>query len=406
LDNDRIWTPEYVLLMVANFFVAVNFYALFTTAAGYALDVLGVSEAAAGFGAGIFVIGSLFARVFLIRYTTVFGYKKSLLVSTGALVIFTALFFVGNSFALFCAARFFAGVTFGVNSNTLTTMVSYSIPADRKGEGIAWFSMSQSLGMALGPFFSVSIMHSYGYPSIFLFATIVAVGLFIMVLFIKQPKTGGQDAGASPEDLRGGHSALPPEERGIWRVFERNAVNIAIICVVIYMCNSNFMSFGAIAVTESGAANLSSLIFLVNAGAMLVSRPFIGKIFDKDGPNKIIVFGILSFAAGLFLLSRGLTPAFLPAGALIGLGISSIQGASLPIVVTTSPKHRIAIGTATLFFSLDLGGAIGPTVGGKIVEYSNYGMMYTICAALSVICIPLYFGVLAKKLKPGAGTGI
>jgi len=402
MNNDRILTPEYVLLMVANFFVAVNFYALYTTSANYALKALGVSETLAGLGTGIFVVGALFARVFLIRYVTAFGNKKSLLISTGSLIVFTALPLFGNSFVMFCFARFFAGVTFGVNSNTLTAMVSSSIPSGRKGVGLAWFSMSQSLGMALGPFFSVSIMQMYGFQNVFIFAAVIAAGLFIMIIFIRQPKDDAQSAAASAEDsLR--ESAALPEERGIWRVFERKAVNLALLCVIIYMCNSNFMSFGAISVTDAGAANLSSTIFLLNAFAMIVSRPFIGKIFDKNGPNQLIIFGILTFATGLFLLGHGSSSIFLPAAALIGLGISAIQGSSLPTIVTTSPPHRIAIATATFFFALDLGGAIGPAVGGRIIEHSGFGMMYTVCTVLAVVCIPFYFLVLERKKGKSVG---
>ncbi|MCL2492933.1 MAG: MFS transporter, partial [Clostridiales bacterium] len=61
------------------------------------------------------------------------------------------------------------------------------------------------------------------------------------------------------------------------------------------------------------------------------------------------------------------------------------------------PRHRLAIANATYFFAFDLGAAVGPIVGGKIAEHAGYGMMYIICAVIVAICIPLYFGVFAKR---------
>lgn len=386
--------------MASNFFVAFNFYAMLSTAASFAISDLGVSETRGGIGSGIFVVGALLARIFLARYASRIGFKRTLFIGIGSLIVFTALLLVVNNFWFFLLVRFFGGMTFGINNNTLMTMVSITLPAGRKGEGVGWFSLSQNLGMALGPFFAVSIMHQSGFKNVFLLVTTVAIAAFVVIIFVSNPEDTEQNASAPLPDHARGTAVLPPEERGIWRFFERNAVNIAILSIILYACNSNYMSFAAISVSETGAATLSSAIFLVSAGIMLVSRPIIGKLFDRNGPNRILVCGFIIYAAGYFLLSRGIIPAFLPAAALIGLGISALQGATLPIVVINAPKHRLTIANATYFFALDFGAAIGPIFGGQIVEHTNYGTMYIVCAIIVALCIPLYFGVLARKPKP------
>ena len=400
MENDRIWTKAYVLLMVANFFVAMNFYAPLSTTASYTLNVMHVSETAAGFAAGIFVIGSLFARIFLIRYTPKFGFKRSLYVSLGALIVISLLFFVVKGYVAFCAIRFLAGITFGINNNTLFTIVTYIIPDKKKGEGVAWFSMSQGLGMAIGPFFAVYIMHQSGFQNIFLLSLGVAIAALIVVIFIKEPTDAEKGAATSANDAAEAPALPPPEERGLWSIFERSAINIAVLSMLFTLCYMNYLSFAAIFVTESGATNLSSVIFLLTAGTMVVSRPFVGKSFDKHGPDRIITVGFIFFAAGLFLLGRGILPLILPSAAFIGLGLGMLQGGTLPIIVINSPRHRLAIANATYFFAIDLGAAIGPVIGGKIVEYAGYGRMYTIVAIVAIICIPLYYFVLGKKPKP------
>ena len=380
--------------MASNFFVAFNFYALMAITTSFAISELSATETEAGFGAGVFVIGALTARLAVSRYSARLHFKKTLLIGIGALIVFTALLFSVNSFLGFCVVRFCGGLTFGVNNNMLITAVTYIIPENRKGEGLGWFSLSQILGMALGPFFAVSIMHSYGFRDVFLIVTLAAAVSFIVIIFAKLPE--GVDQPVSAGISTQGTTLLVPRETGIWQFFERTAITPAILCFILYLCNNNYMSFAAIFVTESGAVNLSSVIFLVYAGAMLILRPIVGTVFDKHGPNQLLVYGFILYAAGFFLLGRGITAAFLPSALLLGFGISALQGTTLSIVVTNAPRHRIAVANATYFFSFDFGAAVGPVFGGKIIEHAGYGIMFTVCAVLVIICLPLYFGVLAR----------
>jgi len=402
--NDRIWTKEYVLLMASNLFVAANFYSLMSTSAGFAISRFGVSETMAGLGAGIFVVGALISRIIVGRYTTQLDLKKTLLIGTAALILCTGLLMAVNNFVVFCLLRFLGGATFGVNNNTLMTAVTYIIPEKRKGEGVNWYSLSQILGMAIGPFLAVFLMNRYDFNAVFLFVTFIAAAAFLMVAFVRFPKDISKHRPAkeilpasAPQDGTTAPAAPPLSERGIWQFFERSAIPIAVLCFILYFCNNNFLSFAAIFVTDSGAVNLSSLIFLVYAVAMLILRPIVGKIFDKYGSTQILVIGFILYAAGYYLLGRGATALFIPAALLLGFGISALQGSTLAIVVTNAPRHRLAIANATYFFSFDLGATVGPIVGGGVIEYMGYGMMYYICAIIVIACLPLYFGVLAKR---------
>ena len=47
-----------------------------------------------------------------------------------------------------------------------------------------------------------------------------------------------------------------------------------------------------------------SFFFVVYAVAVLISRPFTGKLFDNKGPNSIMYPTIISFAIGMIILSQ------------------------------------------------------------------------------------------------------
>jgi len=420
-DKERIWTKEYMLITVANFFIAINFYAQLTTGAYFAIFELGVSETLAGFAAGLFVVGSLAARLILSKYARQRHYKLILVIDISLMVIFTALHFTVNGFAVFCVFRFLLGATYGISSNVFMTIIALIIPEGRKGEGVAWYSMSQILGMAMGPFCAIYIMHSFGFDGVFLLLTIVTAIALAIICFVKQPeeaerakslpvadsarvtdKPGSEEPGSNKPESDKRRSAerrpdkLPAEERGIWQFLERTAVRISIFCVIIYMCNSNYQSFAPVFITESGAPGLSSAIFLASAGAMLAVRPLIGKLFDKYGPNMLILFGLIIYTAGFFLIGQGALSLFVPAALLIGMGLSSIYGTTLTVVVSDSPRHRLNVANATYFLALDLGAAVGPAIGGGIAEHMGYSMMYFVFAVVVAACIPLYFGYVAK----------
>jgi len=166
-----------------------------------------------------------------------------------------------------------------------------------------------------------------------------------------------------------------------------------------YVCNINYMSFAAVFVSDVGSESLASVIFLANAFAMLATRPFVGKLFDKYGPNVLLVFGIVLAAVGLFLLGMGKYEIFILSSIFIGLGISAFQGTTIAMVVKKAPPHRLSVTNATYFNALDLGAAVGPVIGGSIIEFAGYGNMYFSMAVITILCLPLYYLVLARR-KP------
>ena len=395
-NKERILTKEYLILTIANFFVASNFYAHLVIGASFAIYHLQVSETKAGIAAGLYVVGALTSRLIFSKFGRQRYFKKILLIDICIMILFTALHITVSSFAIFCVFRFLLGATYGISSNISMTFIALIIPENRKGEGVAWYTMSQTLGMAIGPFFAVYIMHLYGFSSVFLTFTIFMAAALAILFFIKQPeetKTTAPDTMERPT----GDIAIPPEERGIWQVFERSAIKVAFLCVIVYMGSMNYQSFAPVFITESGAPALSSVIFLVSAGAMLAVRPLIGKIFDKHGPNMLILFGLIIFSAGFFLLGQGKISLFILSVLFIGVGLSSIYSTTLTIVVSNSPRHRLNVANATYFFSLDLGAAIGPAIGGIIVENLGYNILYYVFAVVMAACIPLYFGFIAKR---------
>src|SRR5699024_11217783 len=91
------------------------------------------------------------------------------------------------------------------------------------------------------------------------------------------------------------------------------------------------------------------LYFISYAFLLLISRVFVGRIYDKKGYMYVIPPGtILIFIAMLLLSWLPNMPMMLVAGALYGLGFGSVQPALQAWAVDKAPKNRKGIANAKI----------------------------------------------------------
>ena len=85
------------------------------------------------------------------------------------------------------------------------------------------------------------------------------------------------------------------------------------------------------------------------------------------------------------------------AGALIGLGIGTLQSSSQTIAIKVTTPHRIGLATSTFFMLLDFGIGIGPFIFGLFIPFSGYRGVYMGAAIVSLAGMFLYYLLHGKK---------
>ena len=131
----------------------------------------------------------------------------------------------------------------------------------------------------------------------------------------------------------------------------------------------SFINFYA---KEIDLVQTASFFFLVYSLAVLVSRPFTGRLMDIKGANYIMYPAFIVFTAGMLLLSfahNSLT--LLLSGVLIGLGFGNMQSCTQAIAVKLTPLHRMGLATSTFFIFLDAGLGFGPYLLGFIIPFTS-----------------------------------
>ena len=135
-SKDRLWTAAFILDTVVNLLIYLIYYLLMVIITVVAKDNLQASLAEAGLASGIFILGTLVARLLAGRFVEEYGCKKMLYAGLGIYLITTVFYFYMPNLWVLYVVRLLNGIGYGVASTATSTIVAAIVPASRRGEGI------------------------------------------------------------------------------------------------------------------------------------------------------------------------------------------------------------------------------------------------------------------------------
>lgn len=376
--KEKLWTKDFILVSITNFFIILIFYLLMVTIGSFATKEFHASTSQAGLVTGIYIVGALIGRLFTGRIINQVGSKKILMIGMILFILTIGLYLIHGGIGLLLVSRLLNGVAAGIASTATSTIVAQTLPATRKGEGIGYFSMSTTLGTAIGPFFGILLGRITTYNNIFLFCIILAIIGFFITFIVKAPKKVGAPATKQKFSFK--------------QYIEPNALSMALVTFLMSLGYAAILSFITTFAEERDLIGAASFFFLVYAIAILVTRPFSGRLMDTKGSNAVMVPCFILFAVGLFLVS-GAHSGFvlLAAAVIIGAGYGNLQSGAQAISIKVTPPERAGLATSTFFIALDAGLGFGPYILGFLEPVIGFGQMYVWLAVLIVITLVIYF---------------
>ncbi|PLT29696.1 MFS transporter [Peribacillus deserti] len=389
-SESKLWTKDFIVVSSVNFLLTLIFYLLMVTIAVYTVDEYDASTSEAGLVTGIFIIGTLIGRLFIGRFIDSIGRKRTLFIGLIFFTLSTLLYFVNGGITLLLVTRLIHGTTLGIASTATGTIVAQIIPGKRKGEGIGYYSMSATLATAIGPFIGIYMSQHTTFQMIFSFCLILGIISLLIAFIVQVPPLDG--------------SVKTPQVKGfaVSSFVEPKALPIALVTLAVALCYSSVLSFINFYAIEVHLVDAASFFFIVYAIAVLLSRPFTGRLMDVKGANYVMYPAFIVLAAGLLLLSTvSNSVTLLLAGVLIGLGFGNMQSATQAVAVKLTPPHRMGLATSTFFIFLDAGLGFGPYVLGFIIPVTGYSTLYIIMGVLSLASIVLYYFMHGKKEHAG-----
>ncbi|HZG74120.1 MAG TPA: MFS transporter [Chondromyces sp.] len=384
----KLWTKDFIIVSSVNFFLTLIFYLLMVTIAVYAVDEFQASTSEAGLVTGIFIIGTLIGRLFIGRFIDSIGRKRTLYIGLIFFTITTLLYFVNIGITFLLVNRFLHGMMLGVASTATGTIVAQIIPVTRKGEGIGYYSMSATLATAIGPFIGLFMSQHTTFQIIFSFCLALGVVNLVIAFFLYVPAAEKTTTAVETKGFK------------LSNFVEPKALPIAFIVLIISFYYASVLSFINFYAMEVDLVNAASFFFMVYAVAVLISRPFTGRLMDSKGANLIMYPAFVLLGAGLLLLSTAHhSVTLLLSGVLIGLGFGNMQSCTQAIAVKLTPPHRMGLATSTFFIFLDAGLGFGPYLLGFIIPVTGYSTLYAILGILSIATLILYYFFHGKKEK-------
>ncbi|MCM3707543.1 MULTISPECIES: MFS transporter [Cytobacillus] len=374
--SEKIWSRDFVLILMSNFFIFLGFQMTLPTIPLF-VEKLGGNDQLIGIVVGIFTFSALLLRPYAGHTLETKGRRFVYLTGLAIFVLSVGAFGFINSLIFLFVLRIIQGFGWGFSTTASGTIATDLIPAKRRGEGMGYFGLSGNIALAFGPTLGLALAGVISFKFLFLICALLGLAALVLSSRINYKEAEKQSL---------------PQKR--WDIYEKSALRPSFLLFFITVTFGGIASFLPIYSAQKGIGGIH-WYFLLFAIALMLSRTFAGRLYDQKGHKAVFLPGAVLIMAAMFLL------AWLPssmimyiAAILYGLGFGSVQPALQAWSVKEAPANRRGMANATFFSFFDLGVGIGAIVFGQIAYLFGYSTIYLTAAGSVVISILLYIWIL------------
>ncbi len=337
---------------------------------------------------GSFAVGLLLFRPQMGKLADSRGRKVVLLI--GILVAAlapVAYLLVTQKFALI-GVRIFHGVSLAGFATAYSALVADIAPPQHRGEVIGTMSLTNPIGMALGPIVGDWVLKSYGYGDCFWLASSLAALSFVLATQVSAPRV-------VPKTVE------KPTVQPFWQLLASDSVRIpTLTMLVVGMAFGILTTFVPLYVRENQLTISASAFYSSAAIMSFMMRSIAGKQSDRLGRGRFITMGMAAYGVSMAIL--WLFPGdntFILAGLCEGIG----GGMFLPVTIAMitdrcSPEMRGRIFALTLS-GFDLGiFTAGPGLGG-VADAIGYRGLFGVATGIMAVGIGLFITLSSKDLQ-------
>ncbi len=373
MSDHKIFTLPFTRLFIANIMIVTAFYMLMPTLPIHITRDLHIDEKSVGLILGIFSISSLFIRPLVGISLDRIGRK---IIYIPGVIIFG--FCVGGylfaySFLAIMFIRVIHGMSWAAITTSNSTMIADIVEKKYRGSAIGFFSLSISIGMALGPAAGVFLMEYISFRDICITGVILVALSLLSSYSIKLPKLVKDKSKITIKTL-----------------YELKVMPIALMYLLYGASYSAATIFSSLHGLDLKVKHLW-LFFIILAVFMGIFRPYVGRLIDKTGPGKILYTGFTLLVLGLVMLGLATNTLFFHLSAvLLGTATGFIMPTCMTMVINIVPPTRRGAATATFYTAFDIGIGVGVMIQGYVIGHIGYRDMYVIFAMVALSAMLLF----------------
>lgn len=359
----KLWTRSFISANIGNFLLFFAFYQLIPIFPLYLIEEFGTSKSLVGIVLASYTLAALLIRPLSGFVLDMLPRKPQYLLAFLVFVLTFISYPLVKTISLFLIFRILHGFAFGYVTTAGNSLVVDILPAERRGEGLGYFGVSNNLAMVIGPMTGLMLLEKYNFDKAFYLSIITGIVGFIFATMIKAPKQ------------------TTPRERlplAFDRFFLFKGFNAGLTLLLMGVPYGMFITYLAIYGKELGITTGLGLFFSLLAIGLIASRLFSGKLVDRGLLNQTILSGLIVTVVGMFLLaaldsigqfSFQLTNIlFFVVPVILGFGYGLVFPAYNTLFVNLAPNNRRATASSTFMTSWDIGIGIGLVLGGRLAD--------------------------------------
>lgn len=411
--REPLRTRQFSLLIVSAVFMYISTFMLTPTLPLFVTQVGAGDLAAGGVIVAAYTLGSLLPRMVWGNLADRWLRQGVYLIGVVIIALLSPLFAVTALLPVIIGLRFLQGVGFSGSSTAGAAMSADLIPASRRAEGVGYYTLANTIGMAIGPGLGLHMLQHFGPGWLFAASLLSGAVSFGLGLFLRYEHRARRHAAAALESEEVGAAdptaaepsatasaavtrTLPRPGRSRW--VETSVLPTSLVFLLVVLPYGAVMAFVAAYGLEQGVTQVG-LYFTVFAIALFVVRLSLGRVSDRYGVTVVFVPGILAMTLGLVILWwADSLPLFLLSAVPFGLGF----GVVLPLLQATAysfaPAERRGAASATLFATADIGYGIGAILLGFAMSRLDHRVAFTGLAGFTVLALVCFLTVLRPRL--------
>jgi MFS family permease len=295
-----------------------------------------------------------------------------------------------HNLLLLTAIRVFHGLSIAAYTTGYSALVTDLAPPESRGEVIGYMSLSNPVGMAIGPALSGYLQPIVGDAKVFYLCSALAFGSLALSAQIRSGPPPKQPEGLEEQ-----------EHLGLWALVTGDRLRIPTLnMLTVGLAFGILSTFVPLFIREMKIDVNVGLFYTMAAISSFGSRFVVGKASDRFGRGPFLMLGLVCYCLAMVLLWRADT-AFevLFAGLVEGFGGGTFLPLTVALVSDRAYPHERGRMLGLCIGGFDLGIALSGALLGQVADWLGYRMLFGVAAAVVLVGAVVFVTLSSKDLR-------
>jgi MFS family permease len=394
--------PQQRKNLLVLFAAGLSFWAslgsLLPTLPLYVQDVGGTMQQV-GIVMGAFAVGLLLCRPTLGKLADQRSRKLVVLIGMGVVALAPLGYLFVTSIPLLLLIRAFHGISIAAYTTGNSALIVDLSPVQKRGEVIGYMSLTNPIGIAIGPAIGGFLQEQVGYTPLFLLSFGLGVLGFFFACQVKEPPITLQ-SGVESSESQTGRVSVNRQSDKFWQLLGSPPFRIpALVLLLTGLIFGALATFVALYIREAEVDFNAGWFYTAAAMSSFGVRFITGRASDRYGRGVFITGSLVCYGLSMLLLSQFQTAvSFLVSGLLEGAG----GGALIPMMITLladrSYPHERARVFSLCIGGFDLGIAIAGPVLGTFAQQLGYQGIFSLTTGIALLALIVFITLNSKDL--------